>query len=469
MNKAYDLVIVGGGSAGLTAAGFATQLGAQVALLEKHRIGGDCTWTGCVPSKTLIKVASVAHQMRTADRYGLTHVEPVIDLKSVMSHVRNVIAQIYRHESPEVLRASGIDVFTGNARFLDPHTLTVGETTVTARHVLITIGAHPSIPTITGLDSVPYLTYESIWDLEALPHHLLVVGAGAIGCEMAQAFRRLGARVSLIEAGERISDEPAVAEVISEVFTAEGIELHFNVMAERAWQGKDGIHLIAGGEELVGDALLVAIGRRPEVDGLDLERAGVTYSAGGIEVDNHLRTSQRHIYAAGDCIGNYQFTHYAGWQAHMAVRNALLPGAAKGVTELVPWAVFTDPEVAHIGLTEEQARKRFGEAVMTCVWPMEKVDRALTEGATAGFLKLVHKQDGTLLGITIVARQAGEMIHEWIVAMEHGLKVGDLANVIHVYPTYTTASMQATADIRVSQLLSGTSGRIIRGLVRLRR
>ena len=471
MNNGYDLVIIGAGSAGLTAAGFAVQLGARVAILDKHRIGGDCTWTGCVPSKTLLKVAKVAYLMRNANHYGLTPSEAVVDLKSVMSHVRNVIAQVYQHESPEALRTNGIEVFLGDVRFLDPHTLIVGESTLTARHILLATGAHPFIPSITGLDDVEYLTYKNLWNLEILPGHLLVVGAGPIGCEIAQAFRRLGARVTLLEAGDRMlpRDGPAASKVLAEVFTTEGIDLRFNVTAERTWQDRNGIHLVADGRELVGDALLVAVGRQPNVDNLALDQAGVSYSAKGIGVDEHLRTSQRHIYAAGDCTGSYQFAHYAGWQAAMAVRNALLPGAAKGISDRVPWTTFTDPEVAHVGLTEDEARKKFGSAVMTCEWPMEWVDRARTEGDTVGFLKLVHKKDGTLLGATIVAGRAGEMIHEWIVALEHGLKVGDLAQVIHVYPTYSVASMQAAAGIRVARLLGGTSGRIIRGVAHLMR
>ena len=471
MNNGYDLVIIGAGSAGLTAAGFAVQLGARVAILDKHRIGGDCTWTGCVPSKTLLKVAKVAYLMRNANHYGLTPSEAVVDLKSVMSHVRNVIAQVYQHESPEALRANGIEVFLGDVRFLDPHTLIVGESTLTARHILLATGAHPFIPSITGLDDVEYLTYKNLWNLEILPGHLLVIGAGPIGCEIAQAFRRLGARVTLLEAGDRMlpRDDPAASKVLAEVFTTEGIDLRFNVTAERTWQDRNGIHLVADGRELVGDALLVAVGRQPNVDNLALDQAGVSYSAKGIGVDEHLRTSQRHIYAAGDCTGSYQFAHYAGWQAAMAVRNALLPGAAKGISDRVPWTTFTDPEVAHVGLTEDEARKKFGSAVMTCEWPMEWVDRAQTEGDTVGFLKLVHKKDGTLLGVTIVAGRAGEMIHEWIVALEHGLKVGDLAQVIHVYPTYSVASMQAAAGIRVARLLGGTSGRIIRGVAHLMR
>ena len=471
MNEAYDLVIVGGGSAGLTAAGFAVQLGARTALVEKHRIGGDCTWTGCVPSKTLLKAAKVAHAMRTAGIHGLSPVEPTVDLKQVMARVRAVVADVYQHESPESLRSDGIDVFLGGARFLDSHTLAVGETTLTARRILLTTGAHPFIPPVEGLDKVDYLTYENVWDLEALPTHLIVVGGGPIGSEMAQAFRRLGARVTLVEGMGRLllNDEPDAAHVMADKFAEEGIDLRFNAMIERAWQDRTGIHVVASGDELVGDALLVTVGRRPNVGGLGLEEAGITHSEHGIQVDDNLRTSQRHIYAAGDCLGGYQFTHYAGWQAFMAVRNALLPGATKGIADHVPWTTFTDPEVAHVGLAEDQARERFGDSVMTCEWPMEHVDRARAEGDTTGFIKLIHRQDGTLLGVTIVAGRAGEMINEWTIALDRGLKVGDLANSIHVYPTYSMASMQAAAHIRVAQLLDGTSGRIIRGLARLMR
>jgi pyruvate/2-oxoglutarate dehydrogenase complex dihydrolipoamide dehydrogenase (E3) component len=470
MSEIYDLIIVGGGSAGLTAAGLAVQLEARVALVEKDRIGGDCTWTGCVPSKTLLKAARVAHEMRTANRYGLPAIGLEVDLmEGVMHNVRDVVAEVYHGESPDALRADGIDVILGPARFLDPHTLAIGETALAARRFLIATGAHPAAPPIAGIEEVDYLTYQSLWNLDSQPSHLLVVGGGPVGCEMSQAFGRLGSRVTLIQSRPRLlpRDEPEASRVLAQVFESEGIDVCLGTRVERAWQDEDGIHLLAGGEEVVGDTLLMATGRRPNLEGLDLERAGVTYGPDGIQVDDQLRTSQRHIYAAGDCTGGYQFTHYAGWQAFMAARNALLPGTSRGISDRVPWTTFTDPEVAHVGLTEAQARDRFGDDVMTCEWPMERVDRARTEGDTTGFLKLVHQKDGTLLGTTIVAARAGEMLHEWILALDQGLKVGDVAQAIHVYPTYATASMQAAAAIRVGQLLSGTSGRVVRGLARL--
>ena len=469
MNQTYDLVIVGGGSAGLTAAGFAVQLGSRVALVEKHRIGGDCTWTGCVPSKTLLRSARVAHEMRTASRYGLNSTEPAIDFRNVMAHVRAVVSEVYRDESPETLKADSIDVFASGARFLDPHTLAVGESTLTARRTLIATGARPLVPAVEGLEAARPLTYETVWDLEELPRRLLIIGAGPIGCEMAQAFQRLGAGVTLLEATGRIlpRDDEEASGVIAAKFAEEGIDLRLNAVLERVWRDGDGVHLVSSGEELVGDEVFVAVGRRPNVDGLDLERAGVSYSNTGVQVDRHLRTSQGHIYAAGDCAGGYQFTHYAGWQGFMAVRNALLPGAKKAVAQRVPWTTFTDPEVAQVGYTEAQVLEQSGTTPMSCYWPMDRVDRARSERDTDGFLKIVHKTDGTILGVTIVAARAGEMIHEWSVALDNSLKVGDVANSIHVYPTYSTASMQAAAHIRVEQLLSGRSGRVIRGLARL--
>ena len=471
MKDQYDLVVIGGGSAGLTGAAFAAQLGRSVAIVEKNRIGGDCTWTGCVPSKTLLKAARVAHQMRSADTFGLGTVEPQVDFKRIMAHVREVVNEVYRQESPDTIRTDGIDIFPAAASFLDPHTIAAGEAVLTARRILLATGARPFIPPVPGLDSVKYLTYENVWDLESLPKHLMVIGGGPVGCEMAQAFRRLGSQVTIVDAADRLlpQDEPEASGVLAEKFVQEGIDVRLNSAVQGARQDGDAIYIAAGGKELMGDVLLLAVGRRPNVAGVELDRAGVIYSELGIQVNVHLRTTQQHIYAAGDCTGGYQFTHYAGWQAFMAARNALLPGTSNGIPDHVPWTTFTDPEVAHVGLSESEAVEKLGDTVMTCYWPMERVDRALAEGETDGFIKLVHTKNGNVLGATIVAARAGEMIQEWTIALDQRMKVGDVARSIHVYPTYSMASMQAAADIRVGQLLGGTSGRVIRGLSRLMR
>ena len=465
---AYDLAVIGGGSAGLTAAGFAAQLGRKVAIIERNRIGGDCTWTGCVPSKVLLRVARTAHETRQAHRFGITSAEPEVDLSSVMAHVRSVIEQIYQAESPEALQTRGIDTCLAPVKFTDSHTLSAGDTTIKAKRILIATGARPFIPPIPGLDGVEYLTYETVWELEKLPRRLLVVGGGPIGCELAQAFQRLGSHVALVEAAERIllHDEPEAADLLAQVLTGEGIDFRLGAPVESVWQDATGIHLTAGGQEVAGDSLLLAVGRRPNVNDMDLERAGVSYNSGGIAVNAHLRTSQRHIYAAGDCTGGFQFTHYAGWQGFMAARNALLPGNARAVLDLAPWATFTDPEIAHAGLTEAQARQRYGNRIEVATWPMDKVDRAITEGDEIGAIKVVCRPNGKLLGATMVNARAGEMIHQWILAIDQGLKLGDLADSLHIYPTYSMAGMQLATEGRVSRLLAGTLGKIVRSLSR---
>ena len=474
MKNEYDLLIIGGGSAGLTAADFGVRLGLKVALVEKSRPGGDCTWTGCVPSKTLLRIARTAHEVRTAPRSGISAGQPKVDFPAVMSQVREVMEKVAGAESAEVLISRGIDVFAGEAKFLDPHTIATSEAELKARKILIATGAGPLIPPIPGLDQVGYLTYETIWDLEALPEHLLVVGGGPIGCELAQAFRRLGSRVSLVEAMPRIllQDEPEASSLILDQLADEGVEFHLGApveKVEKTGQDSSGIQLTTSQGPVSGDALLLAVGRRARLSGLELERAGVEYGPNGIRVNRILRTSQRHIYAAGDCLGGFQFTHYAGWQGFMAVRNALLPGSTRAVLDWVPWTTFTDPEVAHAGLTEQQARDKYGHRIEVVNWPMAQVDRALTDGTSAGFIKLVHLHNGRLLGATVVSSRAGEMIHEWTLALDQRRKVGDLANSIHVYPTYSMANMQVSSQLRISALLSGASGHLIKIMARFMR
>ena len=474
MKTEYDLLIIGGGSAGLTAADFAVRLGLKVALVEKSRLGGDCTWTGCVPSKTLLRIARTAQEVRTASQSGICTGEPKVDFAAVMSQVREVMEKVASAESSEALISQGIDVFQGEAKFLDPHTIATSDAELKARKILIATGAGPLIPPIPGLDQVGYLTYETIWDLEALPEHLLVVGGGPIGCELAQAFRRLGSRVSLVEATPRIllQDEPEASSLILDQLADEGVEFHLDApveKVEKTGRRSSGVRLTTSQGSVSGDALLLAVGRRARLSGLDLERAGVDYGPNGIETDRSLRTSQHHIYAAGDCLGRFQFTYYAGWQGFMAVRNALLPGSTRAVLDRVPWATFTDPEVAHVGLTEQQARDKYGDRIEVMSWPMSQVDRALTDRASAGFVKLVHQPNGRLLGATVVSSRAGEMIHEWTLALDQGRKADDLANSLHVYPTYSMANMQVSSQLRISGLLSGASGRLIKKLARFMR
>ena len=471
MHETYDLIVIGGGSAGLTAARFGAQLGLRVALTEVERVGGDCTWTGCIPSKSLVKAAKIAHDIRAANRYGLNAVKPVVDLKAVMARVKAVSEEVYQGESPDTLRNEGIEVFFGPTRFLDSGMVRVGDTKLTGRRFVIATGAHPVTPSIPGITEVKYLTYETVWELQDLPERLMVIGGGPIGCELGQAFQRLGSKVTLLEARPRLlpKDEPEASDLIYARLVEEGMNVRLDASVQRVWQKGTTIHVEVSGEDLHGNALLMAVGRTPRVDNLGLDRAGVAYTARGIEVSANLRTNRRHIYAAGDCLGGYQFTHYAGWQGFMAVRNAFLPGAAKAVLSQVPWATFTDPEVARVGLSEAQSRASHGDKVCVANWPLAKIDRALTEGDLQGFLKVVHRTNGTVLGATIVAPRAAEMVQEWGLAIDKKLKIGDLANSLHIYPAYTMGNMQAAADIRVKQLLAGISGRLVRALAGGRR
>jgi pyruvate/2-oxoglutarate dehydrogenase complex dihydrolipoamide dehydrogenase (E3) component len=463
----YDLIIIGAGSGGLTAAGFAAQLGAKVALVEKHRVGGDCTWTGCVPSKALLKAAKIAHEARVAAHYGIIAAPPTADMAKVRAYVRDTIHQVYQHEAPEELERQGIDTILATASFLDANTIQAGERTLKAKTFLLCTGAHPFLPPIKGLNEVPFITYEQIFDNDQLPATMIVIGAGPIGMEMAQAYQRLGAQVTVV--GDRLlpKEEIEVQEVMSKVFTREGLQFVWGRATSVRKEGDEIVVQTAQGGAARGAMLLVASGRKPTVKGLDLEKAGVTYSDKGLPVDDQLRTNVKNIYAAGDVLGGYQFTHFAGWQAFQAVRNALLPGSSSGFSDVVPWVTFTDPEVAHVGMTEAQARTKFSDNVNVNRWEMDRTDRAVCENDQDGFIKVVSKKDGTILGATMVAGRAGEAITEFIVAIKNNLKIADLASSIHAYPTYSTAVQQLAAGVAVDNLLSGTTGKVIRGLSKL--
>jgi pyruvate/2-oxoglutarate dehydrogenase complex dihydrolipoamide dehydrogenase (E3) component len=460
----YDLAIVGAGASGLIAADFAVQLGARVALLDKGPIGGDCTWTGCVPSKSLIKVATVAHHARNAARYGVTTSGPVVDMTIVRDYLRATIQQIYKPTEPETLSKKGMDVLIGATRFLDPHTLEVGEQQIRAKKILINTGAEPRIPHIQGLAAVPYSTYQQIFDNDRLPQHFLVIGGGPIGCELAQAYRRLGSKVTVIAEHLLPREEPEVSELLNRIFAEEGIE---RLTGRAEFVRSEGetitVHTQAG--KVTGDLLLVAVGRAPLVRGLGLEAANVRYTKNGIEVNEFLQTSAKHIYAAGDVIGGAQFSHLAGWQGFQAVRNALLPGNNAGTSPAMPHITFTSPEVAQIGLTEKSALERFAaNDLQIKSFDISKVDRAVNEDDRLGIIKIVARKNGVILGASIVGERAGETITEIAVAMRNGLKLSDLASTIHPYPTYSTGVQLLATKMAVESAFSGISGRIIRGL-----
>jgi pyruvate/2-oxoglutarate dehydrogenase complex dihydrolipoamide dehydrogenase (E3) component len=458
--------VIGAGSGGLVAARFAAKLGARVALAEKNRIGGDCTWTGCVPSKALLKAAKVAHGVRTAFHYGVITSAASVDMEKVRDYVNSAIQAVYQFETPEQLQADGVEVIFGAAQFVDARTLAVGERAVRSKNFLVTTGARPLIPQIDGLNGVPFVTYENIFDNDVLAERMIVVGGGPVGMEMAQAYQRLGAQVTVVAKRLLPKEDQDVQTHMKTLLHREGIRFVLE-QAESAHRDGDAIVVATAQTELRGNLLLIAAGRKPAVDGLNLEKAGVQYSPRGIVVDDRLRTNVKHIYAAGDVAGGYQFTHFAGWQAFEAVRNALLPGSSPGMSDLVPRVTFTDPEVAHVGLSEQEAVARFGGSASVHRWYLDRVDRAVCENDTSGFIKIITKDEGTILGATIIAARAGEAIVELIVAMKQKVKISELAGAIHPYPTYSTAVQQMAADIAVEDLLSGASGKVVRALSRM--
>lgn len=450
MSSAYDLVIVGGGSAGLVAAPAAAALGARVALVDRERLGGECLWTGCVPSKALLASATAAHRTRQLAELGLRGALEPVDLGAVMDRVQGVIDTIYQTEDAAALRRRGIDVYLGRAAFRSPHELDVEGRTLSARAFLLCTGSSPSVPAIAGLNDVDYLTNDTLFRLRDLPDHLIVAGGGPMGAEMAQAFRRLGARVTMLtgERGLLPREDAETSSTLSRIFARDGITA---LMSKLTGVERDGAALYAryGGKDgagsVRGDRLLLALGRRPNVEELALERAGVVYDAErGIRTDAYLRTSAPHILACGDATGPYRFTHAAGFQAAAAVRNALFPLLkSKPQLDPMPWTTFTDPEVARVGQTEQEARRAHGN-VLVLRHSFAHVDRAQAEGETEGFVKLiVTPWRGTILGAHIVGPRAGEMIQEVTLAMRRGLSITSLAGTIHVYPTLAMAVQQA--------------------------
>ncbi len=465
----YDLAIIGGGSAGLTAASVARALGAHVALIEGQHTGGECTWTGCVPSKALLSVAKLAHQMRHAADYGIQVDDVAVDFGAAMDYVHRIVREIYAEETPQALRSQGLHVYEEYAHFIGDHTVALNNGThLAAKNFLLCTGAKPRVP--EGFTSVPYLTNETLFELKEQPRHLMIVGGGPVGVEMAQAFRRLGSAVTILSRTDQIlpRDEPEAAQLLMDILQREGVTIKLGVAAERA-SGSAGdmtVHL-EDGTTVTGDVLLLAVGKTPNLEKLNLAAAGVETQKGKLVLDERLRTTQEHIYAAGDVVDGPKFTHYAGWQSVQAVRSMLLPGTPKIKRAVVPWTTFTDPEVAHTGQTEKQSREEYGSRVRVTQLPMTRSDRAMVEGKPTGFMKLVHKRDGHLLGATIVGMGAGEMINEWTRVLEKGGRVWDAAGSMRVYPTQGTANVALATEQIKGQLDAGLLGRTLRWISHL--
>ncbi len=447
----YHLVVIGGGTAGLVCAVGASSLGAKVALVERDLLGGDCLNVGCVPSKALIAAGRAATALRKGKMFGVHATGNIrVDFREVMKRMRRLRASIAPNDSARRLSEKGVDVFFGTARFLDSQTVDVDGKKLRFQKAVIATGTRAAVPPIPGLERVPYLTNETLFSLQELPKTFGIIGAGPIGCEMAQAFSRLGSRVFLIEAfhGVLPREDRDAAGLVEKALTADGVRFWCcagKTTLARTERGTIRIRLESHGnlKEQELDALLVAVGRTPNVEDLDLERVGVETTRKGVVVDDRLRTTNPRIFAAGDVCSPFQFTHAADFMARIVIRNALFGGRAKASALIIPWCVYTDPELAHVGLSAEEARSR-ETSVESVTVLLKDVDRAVLEGRSEGMVRLhLRKRKGKILGATLVASHAGEMISEITLAMKHGLGIKDLAETIHPYPTVAEAVRKA--------------------------
>lgn len=455
MKYEYDAVVIGGGSAGLTASGIAANFGAKTIMIEKERLGGDCTWTGCVPSKTLIKAASVIHQARIAGEFGLEIDSTEIDTTKVMKHVDEIRKEVYEDaDRPEIFEKMGIDVVFGDASFQDEHTILITDKNgsthkTTGRYIFICTGAKAFVPPIPGVDKVNYLTNESLFEIEKLPGKLIVVGGGPIGSEMAQSFQRLGTEVHVLDMAPRIlmNDDPELSAVLKMKMEGEGVSFHLDAEVKGFEPSGDSVRvrIVKDGTALNidGDRILLATGRRANIDSLNLDAAGITYGKTGIIVNDKCRTNIRHIYAIGDVTGRYQFTHMSEHMAKVATSNALIKVPMKIDKKHVPWVTYTDPEVGHVGATENELKEREVK-YETYRFPFSKIDRAITDGATEGLIKVYAKKwSGKILGASVAGAHAGEMISQYALAIRNGVSMREFADTIHPYPTYGLGARRA--------------------------
>lgn len=472
----FDLAVIGGGAGGLVVAAGGAKLGAKVALIEKDRLGGDCLWHGCVPSKTLIKSARVAHTMRHADRWALSPADPKPDLARVMERVAGVVAGIAAHDSPERFRAMGIDVIHGSGKFVSPGAFTVDGRTITAKNFVLATGSRPAIPPIAGLAYVPYLTNETVFALREPVAHLIIIGAGPIGSEMAQAFRRLGSAVTVVDmAGKILPREDAdVAAVVQRRLEAEGVRYRLGISVGGVTPGEAHAGRIrmtlrtANGavEQIAASHLMIAAGRVPNIDGLGLDAAGVRVENGRIAVDDVLGTTNPRVHVVGDVAGAHPFTHVAEHHAGVILRQTLFRMRWARPSTVVPWCTYTDPELARVGLSEADAKHR-GVAHRVYRFAFDEIDRARAESETEGFAKIVTTPGGKLLGATIVGPHAGELIAEYVLALAKGMNAKELTSVIHAYPTFSQINRRV-ADQRLKEGLTPASRTWIQRLFGLR-
>lgn len=465
-----DICVIGAGSGGLSVATGAQQMGADTVLIEKDKMGGDCLNTGCVPSKALLAAGHAAEAIRDARRFGIAAGDPEIEWNKIHAHVHGAIATIAPNDSVERFEGMGVNVIQAEGRFIGPRTVEAGDTRISARRFVIATGSSALVPPITGIDEVPYLTNETIFDLKEQPRHLLIVGGGPIGLEMAQAFRNLGSDVTVLEMFAILpKDDLELVDVVRQRLLSQGVDIREGVKVVRVEKNADDVSMFVekdGTEELIqGSHLLIAAGRKPTLNGLGLDEAGIAYSRAGITVDARLRTTNKKVFAIGDVTGGLQFTHMAGFQAGIVIRNALFRLPAKSDTRALPWVTYADPELAQVGLTEAEAKSQ-GLAHKVLTWPFEENDRAIAEGKTGGLIKTIVTPKGHILGAGIVGPHAGELIQTWVLAMSNKLKIGAVACMIAPYPTLGEISKRAAGNFYTPSLFSDRTKMIVRFLRR---
>jgi pyruvate/2-oxoglutarate dehydrogenase complex dihydrolipoamide dehydrogenase (E3) component len=454
-----DVAVIGGGAAGLSAAHTAAAAGRRTLLVEAGRLGGECTWNGCVPSKALIEAARLRHDAQRAQRFGIAAADVAVDFPAVMRHVHGVVGAIAGYEDAEHLRRAGIEVAPAHARIVGPTVLDIEGRRVEASRIIVCTGSRPAVPAIPGLDNVPFLTNETLFDLETQPRRLTVLGAGPIGLEIAQAFARLGTAVTVLDVVGTLlpREDPEIAAIARPLLDAEGIRFHLDVEVTEARRNASQVVLMvrrdASVEGVGADALLVATGRRPNASGFGLEDVGVEVGPTGITVDAHMRTSVRSIYAAGDVVGIMPFTHAAAYEGRIAARHAV-HGRGSADHRVIPWITFTDPEIAHVGLTEPEARHQFRD-VRVATLPYTAVDRAVIQRQVRGLLKVItrrkpvlgYRGGGEVVGAHIVGPGAGDLIHEFALAMQTRAFAGRLAQTVHAYPSMAMGVQQVAAQL----------------------